>query len=161
MDCENIDYLQKIYPERLSQIKKNARDYRKKVMGEVKTYLQKRPSLVFQRSQENLFVFGFYKEACVVSRVVLEDVLRREYNPSRNMVFKTIIENYLPSEELKKLAHLIRENGNVFAHESFNSNNEDNLLELNARQKAIESAKSLNKIMVDLGFKTPEYIKKR
>ncbi|MCX6800848.1 MAG: DUF4145 domain-containing protein [Candidatus Diapherotrites archaeon] len=154
-DEESLDYLKKTYPSILSQAKSNRDEYFSKVMGNVKTYWRKKNSLVFKRSQENLFIFGFYCEACVVSRVVLEDAIRRKYNPSSKKTLETIIDECLIGKT-KDLAHKIRKNGNNFAHENWRRR-QPLFPEKDEKEKAMKSAKALNQVLVDLGYKEPEF----
>jgi len=155
----DLEFLTSMYPAKMSQAKLNYGEYLEKVMGDVKVYVQKRDSLVFQRSQEDLFIFGFYEEACIVSRVVLEDALERKYTRNSYERLKDFIDRVLDGQT-KELAHKIRENGNVYAHEKWKELDPGNLntREL-AREKAMKSAKALNQVLVNLGYKEPELFK--
>jgi hypothetical protein len=153
MNEESLKYLENTYPTKVSELKNNFELYKKEVMGNVKTYIQNKNSLVFKRSQEDLFIFGFYSEACIVSRIVLEDFLKRYFN-KQNKKLETIINEALENEN-KELAKIIQKNGNDCAHELWNKNSE---IQTNKEKKmALESAKALNQLLVNLGAKTPEY----
>lgn len=155
VDKESLDYLTKTFPAKLSNAKHNWEEYKEKVMGKIRTYLITEDTLMFSRSQETLYIFGFPAEACMVSRVVMEDCLRRKY-ADNELNLKKLINKYVP-ETSRELAHKVRKNGNEFAHEAFKFEKKPFEDRVNAEEMAIESAKSLNQLLVDLGIKVPEY----
>ncbi|MFA5930814.1 MAG: DUF4145 domain-containing protein [archaeon] len=153
---ESLEYLISYYPAQTCTIKERSGFYMKKVMGKVKTYILKKDSLLWTRSQENLFIFGFPKEACLVSRAVLEDTLKSEFDCEHCKNLYGVIECNLSGEN-KALAHKIRKNGNDYAHEKFDANSLGVVESMVADSKSISSAKALNKLLTNLKIKIPEY----